>query len=122
MKPFKDLITFDEAKRRILENTPLVEQTEFVDLRKAHGRGLASTLKANLDIPGFRRAAMDGFAVRAEDTYGAARLSPKRLNAIGSVFTGQIADVEVMEQQCIQIATGAPMPDGADAVVMALRF
>ena len=118
MKPFKALITFEEAKRRILENTPKVERTEFVDLREAHGRVLASTLKANLDIPGFRRAAMDGYAVRAEDTYGAARLTPKRLNAIGSVFTGQISDAEVKEQQCIQIATGAPMPDGADAVVM----
>ena len=118
MKPFQDLIPFDEAKRRILDATSRMERTETVGLREVHGRVLASALKANIEIPGFRRAAMDGYAVRAEDTYGASRLSPKILESIGSIFTGQKPDVVVREAQCVQIATGAPMPDGADAVVM----
>lgn len=118
MRPFQDLITFEEARSRILENTPLMERSETANLREVHGRVLANDLEADKDIPGFQRAAMDGYAVRAEDTYGASRLSPQTLEAIGTIFTGQRPEKVVDKGECIQIATGAPMPDGADAVVM----
>jgi molybdenum cofactor synthesis domain-containing protein len=61
---------------------------------------------------------MDGFAVRAEDTFGAGRHDPKTLRAIEKVYTGQVPRHAVGQGECIEIATGAPMPDGADAVVM----
>ncbi len=70
------------------------------------------------DVPPFSRAGMDGFAVRAEDTFGASRYEPKTLRVIDKVYTGQVADEVGRAGHRIEIATGAPMPDGADAVVM----
>jgi molybdenum cofactor synthesis domain-containing protein len=61
---------------------------------------------------------MDGYAVRAEDTAGASRTSPRTLRRIETIFTGQVPQRRVDRGQCAEIATGAPMPDGADAVVM----
>jgi molybdenum cofactor synthesis domain-containing protein len=61
---------------------------------------------------------MDGYAVRAEDTFGAGRYDPKTLRSIETVHTAQVATREVGRGECIQIATGAPMPRGANAVVM----
>ena len=61
---------------------------------------------------------MDGYAVRAEDTFGAGRYDSRTLECVGKVFTGQVPSRSVRTGQCVEIATGAPMPDGADAVVM----
>ena len=61
---------------------------------------------------------MDGYAVRAEDTFGAGRYDPRTLECVGKVFTGQVPSRSIETGQCVEIATGAPMPDGADAVVM----
>jgi len=61
---------------------------------------------------------MDGYAVRAEDTFGAGRYEPRVLRSVDKVYTGQVPTRAVREGECIEIATGAPMPDGADAVVM----
>ena len=62
--------------------------------------------------------AMDGYAVIAADTFGASAFEPKTLDCIETVFTGQVARARVTRGTCIEIATGAPLPDGADAVVM----
>jgi molybdenum cofactor synthesis domain-containing protein len=61
---------------------------------------------------------MDGYAVRAEDTFGAGRYNPRVLRSVDKVYTGQVPGRAVREGECIEIATGAPMPEGADAVVM----
>ena len=79
---------------------------------------IAAPPAASMDVPPFDRAAMDGYAVRAEDTFGAGRYDPKVLRSIETVHTAQVATREVGGGECIQIATGAPMPQGADAVVM----
>jgi molybdenum cofactor synthesis domain-containing protein len=71
-----------------------------------------------MDVPPFDRAAMDGYAVIAEDTFGASTFEPKTLHCIETVFTGQVPRERVSRGTCIEIATGAPLPDGADAVVM----
>ena len=73
---------------------------------------------AAADVPPFDRAAMDGFAVIAEDTFGAGRFDPKVLRSVETVYTGQMPTRGVVPGECIEIATGAPMPDGANAVVM----
>ena len=78
----------------------------------------AEDVVATADVPPFTRAAMDGYAVRAEDTSGATREHPRALTRVGTVFTGQVADRAVGPGECIEIATGAPLPDGADAVVI----
>jgi len=118
MEPFKTLTPYEEAMRIILENVRPIERTEKVPLEEAHGRVLAEDIIAEISIPPFDRAAMDGYAVRAEDTYGASTFKPKRLRLIGSAYPGEPFRGEVGKGECVQIATGCPIPKGADAVVM----
>ena len=118
MRPIRETIPLEEALAAILDAATPVERTERIALRDASGRVLASAPIAAMDVPPFDRAAMDGYAVRAEDTFGAGRYDPKILRAIEKVYTGQLPSKAVAAGECIEIATGAPMPQGADAVVM----
>jgi molybdenum cofactor synthesis domain-containing protein len=107
-----------EALALVLEAAPPIARTERVPLREATGRVLAAPAVAAVDVPPFDRAAMDGYAVVAEDTFGAGRYEPKILRCIEKVYTGQVPQRSLARGECIEIATGAPMPAGADAVVM----
>ena len=118
MRPIRDTISLEEALTTILESAAPIARTERVPLRDAGGRVIAAPPIATMDVPPFDRAAMDGYAVRAEDTFGAGRYDPKTLRSIETVHTAQVATRAVGAGECIQIATGAPMPQGADAVVM----
>ena len=118
MRPIRETIPLDEALATILESVRPLERTERVALRTASGRVVASPPVAALDVPPFDRAAMDGYAVRAEDTFGAGRYDPKILRVAEKVYTGQMPTKAVTAGACVEIATGAPMPAGADAVVM----
>jgi molybdenum cofactor synthesis domain-containing protein len=118
MRPIRETIALDEARALILDAASPIVRTERLPLRDASGRVLAMTVTAAMDVPPFDRAAMDGYAVRAADTFGAGRHDPKTLRAIETVFTGQVPRRAVGAGDCVEIATGAPMPDGADAVVM----
>ena len=118
MRPFRGTIPLDEARRIIADAVQPIERTERVPLIEASGRVLARAVTAPMDVPPFSRAGMDGYAVRAEDTRDASRTAPRRLRRIEQVFTGQIAERSLDPGECIEIATGAPMPDGADAVVI----
>lgn len=82
------------------------------------GRVLAKDILSPVDLPGFDRAIMDGFAVKAQDTFGASSGSPAYLNLAGEVKIGQVAAVKVAPGQAVRISTGSMMPEGADAVVM----
>jgi molybdenum cofactor synthesis domain-containing protein len=73
---------------------------------------------SDIDVPPFARASMDGYAVRAEDTSGASRAKAKVLRRVEQLFTGQVSTHTLTTGECIEIATGAPMPAGADAVVI----
>lgn len=92
--------------------------TETVSLDHALHRVLAADVVAGIDVPHFAKVSMDGYAVRAEDTYGAGDETPKALRVIGSAVPGWIPDRSVEPGTCVEIATGAPLPGGADAVVM----
>jgi molybdopterin molybdotransferase len=70
------------------------------------------------DVPAFARSAMDGYAVRARDTQGASRTHPVALRLLGRVYAGETPDLAVDTGTCVEIATGAPIPEGADAVVI----
>jgi molybdenum cofactor synthesis domain-containing protein len=118
MRPFKRTISLDEARAIIDRAIAPIERIERVPLERASGRVLAEHVTSNADVPPFARAAMDGYAVRAQDTTGASRTTPKTLRCIEKVFTGQVPVQTVGAGQCIEIATGAPMPAGADAVVI----
>jgi molybdenum cofactor synthesis domain-containing protein len=118
MRPFGSIITLDEARARIAAALRPIGRIETVALADAGGRVLAQDITAAFDVPPFARAAMDGYAVRAADTAGASREQPRALRRVGTVFTGQVTDRAIAEGECLEIATGAPMPPGADAVVI----
>jgi molybdenum cofactor synthesis domain-containing protein len=118
MRPFGATISLDEARAIIGRSLRPIERVERVPLEAALGRVLAEGIVASADVPPFSRAAMDGYAVRAADTAGATPAQPAILTCIEKVFTGQMPAQTVGPGQCTEIATGAPMPPGADAVVM----
>jgi molybdenum cofactor synthesis domain-containing protein len=118
MRPIRETIPVDEALALVAEAAVPIERVERVSIRDASGRVLAEPAVSTLDVPPFDRAAMDGYAVVAEDTFGAGRYDPKVLRCIETVYTGQMPTRRVARGECMEIATGAPMPDGADAVVM----
>ena len=118
MRPIRETIPLDEALAAILEAATPIARTERIALREAGGRVIATPPSASMDVPPFDRAAMDGYAVRAEDTFGAGRYDPKVLRCVEKVYTGQVPVRPVGAGECIEIATGAPMPRGADATVM----
>jgi molybdopterin molybdotransferase len=118
MRPIRETLPLDEAMALVFEAAKLIDRTERVSIRDATGRVLAGTATAEFDVPPFDRAAMDGYAVIAEDTFGAGRYDPRLLRCIETVYTGQMPTRTVQRGECIEIATGAPMPQGADAVVM----
>jgi molybdopterin molybdotransferase len=91
---------------------------EKVRLGEALGRVLVEDIVAPCDLPGFDRATMDGFAVRAASTYGASESNPAYLEVMGSVAMGKTPDFTVGAGQAARIATGGMLPEGADSVVM----
>src|SRR5918992_588519 len=118
MRPIRETLPVDEAMALVRESVVPISRTQRVPLREANGRVIAAAMIAVVDVPPFDRAAMDGYAVIAEDTFGAGRYEPKVLQCIEKVFTGEMPTRSVGRGACIEIATGAPMPEGADAVVM----
>lgn len=121
MHPLTDVITLDEARQRLARAMRPVRRSEAVPVAEAAGRVLAADLTAPFDVPGFDRAAMDGYAVRAEDLAAAAVDAPVSLTLVGASRPGSIPHETCTPGTCIEIATGAPLPDGADAVVMVER-
>jgi molybdenum cofactor synthesis domain-containing protein len=116
---FRKLMTFDEAKKAInlhLKNEPL--GAEEIALLEAHSRVLAEDVTSALDIPPFNRSTVDGYAVKAEDTFGAEENHPMKLKVCGVVNVGEPPRISVAKGEAAEIATGAPVPKGADAVVM----
>jgi molybdenum cofactor synthesis domain-containing protein len=113
----KALISLEEGLRILLDCVTPMTRTERVGLFEATGRVLADLVVAEMPVPPFPRAAMDGYAVIAEDTFGAGNFNPARLELIEVIHAGEIAKREVARGTCIQVATGSPIPDGADAVV-----
>ena len=118
MRPIRDTISLDEARALIDGAIRSVDRRERVPVVHANGRVLAQEVVADRDVPPFARAAMDGYAVVAEDTFGASRQDPRTLRVVDKVYTGEVPTRRVDIREAAEIATGAPMPEGADAVVM----
>jgi molybdopterin molybdotransferase len=111
------LIPPEDAKK-IIFNHLKAPSTEIVDLEKAYQRVIAQDVTSNLDSPPFDRAAMDGYAVKAEDTFGHSDKNPVQLKIIDIIGAGEKSRVLLKKGEAIKIATGAPLPSGANAVVM----
>ena len=118
MRPIRDTIPLEKALTLIIGTAGPLEGTTRVGLTDAHRRVLSAPITATQDVPPFNRAAMDGFAVIAEDTFGASRQEPQSLRRVETVHTGSVPTKPLARGECTEIATGAPMPEGGDAVVM----
>lgn len=116
---FRKLLTFEEANKVILERfRPKPLGIEEISLLEASSRVLAQDIMASRDIPPFDRSTVDGYAVRAQDTFGAEENRPITLMAHGAVHVGETPKIVVRKKEAAEIVTGAPIPEGADAVVM----
>jgi putative molybdopterin biosynthesis protein len=119
IETFRKLLTLDEAEKVIRKHfKPKPLGVEEVSLLEAYNRVLAENVTATLDIPPFNRSTVDGYAVKAEDTFGAEENKPKKLKVSGTVNIGELPRTDVGDGEAAEIVTGAPIPHGADAVVM----
>jgi molybdopterin molybdotransferase len=117
MSLFFTTISVDEAMgiaRRL--GSPV--GTEEVPLDGAAGRVLASQVKADVDIPGFSRSIVDGYALCAFDTVGASDAIPAMLTLAGRVSMGRKEKITIRPGECAYVPTGGALPDGADAIAM----
>jgi len=116
---FRRLQTFEEAKTAISQHLPSRPLGEDVlPLLEAHNRVLAQNIASSLDIPPFSRSTVDGYAVKAEDTYGAEENKPLKLQVCGVVNVGELPQLRIERSGAAEIVTGAPIPEGSDAVAM----
>ena len=93
--------------------------SEHISLSEAAGRVLAEGIVSGVNVPAFARSAMDGYALRGEETFGATPYNSIRLKIVGEALPARPTSVRVERGDAVRIMTGAPMPDGADAVLPA---
>lgn len=110
------MISVDEARARILRHFHPLEP-EKVPILEALDRVLAEDIYSDIDIPPFANSAMDGYALRSGDTMGASKKSPVTLKVVADLAAGHTTHLKVEPGTAIRIMTGAPLPEGADAVV-----
>ncbi len=110
----------EEAKEIIQEKFDeyYSPQSEIIDIADSYERITFSDIKSRIDFPPFDRSLKDGFAINAEDSYGVNEENPKRLKVIDFLEAGSFTDKTVEPGTTVEISTGAPVPDGANAVVM----
>ncbi|MCD6236053.1 MAG: molybdopterin molybdotransferase MoeA [Thaumarchaeota archaeon] len=122
MKGFRELTSVREAMEKIRKTvTHRIGETEEVSLDSALGRVCGEPVKASRDSPEYDRSAVDGYAVVAEDTFGASVTNPAELKVLGRLEAGSAGSesFEVRRGEAVEIMTGAPIPRGANAVVPA---
>jgi len=110
------MISVEEALDKVLSYVDVLE-SERKPILDCLGQVLAEDVYSTIDIPPLDNSAMDGFALRAEDTRGASESSPRHLAVVGEVAAGSMPTKEVGPGTTIRIMTGAPLPEGADAVI-----
>jgi molybdopterin molybdotransferase len=110
------MISVEEALQKVLEEVNILE-AESVPILDTLGQVLAEDIKSDINVPPLDNSAMDGYAVRSEDTKGASENAPRYLRVIDTVMAGSISKKKVTPGTAIRIMTGAPIPAGADTVV-----
>ena len=118
MGEFKRLTPYKEALRLMLEDLAEIVETEEVFLDDAIGRVLAEDIVSPIDSPPFDRAAVDGYALRAEDTFQAREYRPVEIRVIDEIVAGEESKAKVEPGTAVMLTTGAKIPEGANAVLM----
>ncbi len=116
MKGFFTVQSPSELLQKLDRFKPL--QSESIPLEEAFHRILAEDIISETDLPEFPRSTVDGFAIKAKDTFGASEKNPALLQVVGEIPMGQLSSVSINEGQAVKIATGGMVPNGADAVEM----
>ncbi len=111
-------ITDPNDVKKIIKDIPIERRTENVTLEESLGRVLAADVKATINLPPFRRASMDGYAVIAEDTFNASEDNPAHLKLLEVVGAGDVPKNTLVKGWCTDISTGAPLPEESNGVVM----
>ena len=111
------MLTYEEAKVTILKHAR-AQELETVDFRNSVGRALAEDLVAVEDQPPFDNSAVDGYAVKFNELAKATKENPAVLRCREYIFAGRLDTISLQKGECVQVATGAPIPLGTDAVVM----
>ena len=118
MRGFIDRMHPEAALARLRAHVRVMPAEE-VALESALGRTLADDVTSGVDVPAFRKSAVDGYGLHAEETFGASAMSPLSFRLVGEVFPGRPKPLAVGAGEAVRIMTGGPIPDGVDAVVMA---
>ncbi len=113
---FQDRASVDDVSALIASRVRKLE-SQRIELKDAAGRVLASQILAEVSVPPFDRAAMDGYAVRGQETTGASATNPVPLRYVGATRPGRVCDIIVGPGQALEITTGSALPQGADSVV-----
>jgi molybdopterin molybdotransferase len=111
------MIPVEEAQRLILENTRVLESIEIA-LTESEGLVLAEDIISPVNLPYFTNSAMDGYAVKSEDTNDANEAAPVSLNIVGIIRAGDYPNFAIGDKEALKIMTGALLPEGSDSVVM----
>lgn len=115
---FKRLIPYREALRLLLDDLSELNEIEELPLSEALGRVLAEDIVSPIDSPPFDRSAVDGYALRAEDTFHAREYSPVELKVVDEIVAGEESKARVEPGTVVKLMTGSKMPVGANAVLM----
>jgi molybdenum cofactor synthesis domain-containing protein len=116
---FRRLLSLDKAREVVKRSfSPKPIGVEKLAISEGHGRVLAEDVVAPIDVPSFNRSTVDGYAVKAADTFGAEEDRPVEFKLCGHIAIGETPSVIVKERMTAEIVTGAPLPSGADAIVM----
>ncbi|MFZ2499745.1 molybdopterin biosynthesis protein [Methanosarcina sp.] len=116
-KEFRKLVSVEKA-REIINSLQILPKKEGESLENACGKILAEDIVTEINVPPFSRSTMDGYAVKAEDTYACSETEPVRLRMLGNIPAGSDEQITVLGGEAVEIATGAPIPEGANSVVM----
>lgn len=118
MSEFLSLVTPDEALGRLNAHLRTLVQTELISVSESLGRFIATDIRAPENLPAFPRSTMDGYAVRASDTYGASEGLPVYLRVVGEMPMGHCLAIRFHKGEAVKVHTGGAVAEGADAVVM----
>ncbi|ADT83697.1 molybdopterin molybdotransferase MoeA [Thermococcus barophilus] len=118
MREFKKLMPYKEAFQLMINDINEIPDVEEVSLDEALGRILAEDVKSPIDSPPFDRSAVDGYAVRAEDTFQAREYAPVELEVVDEITAGMESKTEVTHGKAVKLMTGNKLPKGANGVIM----
>jgi len=117
MRAFGKLMPFEEALRLAMEAVKPISRKEKLKLEEALGRVVSEELISTMNVPGYTRAAMDGYALDSSDSSSASGESKVSLRIKAEIFAGEINAPVLSKGETFKIATGGMLPEGADAVI-----